>query len=219
MMDWAAKNALLRALRYQRASIKQGKKPTQKELLEVGLQARHLLLKEAQLKGTTVHTWAEDFYNTGKVPELLKGYEGYWKSFEKFNTYFNLKPILQETVLYSHEFAFAGRMDFYGILKVGEIEKRVLVDFKTSNMLHWSYGLQLAAYKHCLEQMGYPVDECYILHLRSHGFYEFVEFKEPFELFLKARDLFDAKATFEHPEFELAVEPKEFIQKLKTPTE
>jgi hypothetical protein len=218
MMNWVAKNSILRALREQRAALKAGKKLTQKELVAIGSTERHRLLKEAQLKGTTIHTWAERYYNTHESPtEIPKEYKGYWDSFERFNAYFKLTPLLQETVVYSHEYKFAGRMDFYGTLSQQGENKRVLVDFKTSNFLRSDYGLQLAAYKHCLESMGYPVDECYILHLCSHGFYEFVKFDDPLENFLDARRLFDWKKQREQPEFELAWTLEEAITKLKTP--
>jgi hypothetical protein len=217
MMNWVAKNSILRALREQRAGLKAGKKLTQKELVAIGSTERHRLLKEAQLKGTTVHTWAEKYYTNGENPQdIPKEYKGYWDSFQRFNEYFKLEPILQETVVYSHECRFAGRMDFYGTLTHQGQEKRVLVDFKTSNFLRSDYGLQLAAYKHCLESMGYPVDECYILHLCRHGFYEFVKYNDDIEDFVSVRRLFDWKRQREQPEFELALEPKEFIDKIKT---
>lgn len=218
LMGWVAKNSILRALREQRAALKVGKKLTQKVLVEIGCTERHRLLKEAQLKGTTIHTWAEQFYDKGTIPQdVPRGYDGYWKGFEKFNAYFKFIPILQETVVYSHEYKFAGRMDAYGILSHGGTEKRVLVDFKTSNFLRSDYGLQLAAYKHCLESMGYSVDECYILHLRSHGMYEFVKYNDDIEDFISVRRLFDWKKQREQPEFELALTPDEAIEKLKTP--
>lgn len=216
MMGWVAKNSILRALREQRAGLKVGKKLTQKDLVAIGSTERHRLLKEAQLKGTTVHTWAENFYTNGETPiDISKEYKGYWDSFQRFNEYFRLTAILQETVVYSHEYRFAGRMDFYGVLNHQGVEKRVLVDFKTSNFLRSDYGLQLAGYKHCLESMGYPVDECYILHLRSHGMYEFVRFDDKLEDFISVRRLFDWKKQREQPEFELAWSPTEAIEKLK----
>jgi len=217
MMTWVARNSALRALREQRAAKKAGKKITQKQLVELALTERHRLLKESQLKGTTVHTLIEKFYTNGEEPQTIeKKYQGYWNSFKRFKEFFHVVPILQETVVYSHKYKFAGRMDFYGTLQRQGQKKRVLIDFKTSNFLKSEYGLQLAAYKHCLETMGYPVDETYILHLRSHGFYEFVKFDEPLERFVWARKLFSWKANLEKPEFELAWTPEEAISKLKT---
>lgn len=209
MMTWVAKNSALRALREQRLAKKEGRKPTQKELVELAKTERFVLLKQAQDKGVQLHQWIEDYFN-GKTPtEIPKGYQGYWNSFTKWHSYYQIKPVLQEEVVYSHEYKFAGRMDFYGDWN----GKRVLVDWKTSNFLRWDYGLQLAAYKHCLETMGHRVDETYILHLRSHGFYEFVKFDKPFDLFLSARKLFSDKVNDEKPEFELAYSPQEYIEK------
>lgn len=217
MANWVAKNSALRALREQRAAKKAGKRITQDQLVKLAMTERWRLLKDSQLKGTTLHTWAEKYYTNGETPtEIPKEYQGYWNSFVRFNEFFKLKAILQETVVHSDKFKFAGRMDFYGTLNHQGEEKRVLVDFKTSNFLASHYGLQLAAYKHCLEQMGYPVDECYILHLRSHGFYEFVKFDDDLEDFLSIRKIFDWKKKREQPEFELAWTPEEAITKLKT---
>ena len=213
MANWIAKNSALRALREQRAAKKAGKKLTQDALVKIAMTERFRLLKESQIKGTTLHTWVEQFYTTGQSPkEIGKAYQGYWNSFLRFNEFFPMTPILQEKVVFSHEYKFAGRMDFYGILNHQGQEKRVLVDFKTSNFLRSDYGLQLAAYKHCLETMGYPVDETYILHLRSHGFYEFVKFDEPLETFLNARKLFSWKVKRDNPEFEMAATPDEYIK-------
>jgi hypothetical protein len=33
-------------------------------------------------------------------------------------------------------------------------------------MIRWTYGYQLAAYKKCLEMMGYPVEATYVLHVK-----------------------------------------------------
>jgi hypothetical protein len=208
MMNWVARNSALRALRENRAALKEGKKKTQKELVDLALTERHRLVGESQLKGTTVHGWVEDFYN-GKMPtDIPKNYQGYWNSFLKFNDYFPLKPLIQEKIVHSDEYKYAGRVDFVGTMTQNGVEKTLLVDFKTSNFLKAEMGLQLTAYKHCLETMGYKIDETYILHLTSGGFYDFVKFDEPLENFLLVRKLFDWKVEKENPEFELAPQEK-----------
>lgn len=199
MLDWVARNSALRALREKRKSDKEGMKLTQKELVAIAMTERTRLLTEAQDKGKTVHGWIEDYFNSNP-PTNTEKYQGYWDSFKKWHSYFPAIPILQEEVVFDHEYKYAGRIDFYGELN----GKRVLIDFKTSNFLKHEYGIQLTAYKKCLEQMGYPVDACYILRLTSGGFYEFVEFNEPFELFVSVRKFFSWKVSVENPEFDLS---------------
>jgi hypothetical protein len=221
MGNWISKHSALRALRELRARTKAGEKPTQELLVKIAQTERHRLLKEAQLKGTTVHTWIEEFFN-GKAPkDIPTEYAGYWKAFEKFYSFYPVEPLSQEEVVFSHPYKFAGRMDFYGTWMRGGELRRVLIDFKTSNFLQSQYGLQLAAYKQCLEETERPVDDCFILKLQSHGRYEFVPFTERFDDFLLARKLFSWKVKMETPEFELAFTPQEAIEvlskEIKTP--
>lgn len=218
MKKWLSRNASLAVARAQRLAAKEKRKITQKALVEIGIAEPERLLKLAQLKGTTVHKWAEEYYNSKAVPnDIPKDYQGYWNSFLRFNEYFKCTPILQEIVVSADDIKIAGRLDWYGTLLHQGQEKKIIIDFKTSNFLRSDYGLQLAAYKHCLEAMGYPVDECYILHLCSHGFYEFVKYNDDIEDFISVRRLFDWKKQREQPEFELAWTPTEAIEKLKTP--
>lgn len=218
MKDWIARNSALRMWREIKLAAKEGRKPTQKELLELAMDEPRRLLKDSQIKGVTLHKWAEDWFNgLGDPKEIPKEYQGYWNSFTRWTEYFPIKMLLQEEVLFSHKYKYAGRMDLYGTLSHEGKNKRVLVDFKTSNIRSdYTWGLQLAAYKKCLETMGYPVDECYIMWMRSHGFYEFILYDDPFDHFLKVREAFTDKVKKKNPEFELAFTPEEFISKIKT---
>lgn len=215
LKKWAARNSALAVARAVRAAKKEGETLTQKELVAIGLYEPYRMMAESQVRGVAVHQYAEDYFNNKPPEEVPKDLQGYVDSFLKWCEYYPCEAIMQEEVLYSHEFKFAGRMDFYGIMHHEGKEKRVLIDFKTSNFPHPEWGLQLAAYKQCLVDLGFPVDECYILHLKSKGFYEFYKFDDPFSLFLDVRKLFSWKAQAEKPEFELALPPKVFLQKQK----
>lgn len=220
MATWIGRNAALRALREQRAALKEGKKLTQDALIKLALTERDRLLKESQLQGTYIHTLIEKFLSDKTfVPpldiDMPKKYIGYWRSFQRFYEFYPIKPILQEEVLWDDEWKWAGRMDFYGTLTQGGVEKRVLIDFKTSNFPSSTWGLQLAAYKRGLELRGFPVDECYILHLRSGGYYDLIPYNEPFDNFVLVRKVFSWKARIEKPKFEFAFTPEEAVQKLK----
>lgn len=211
LKKWAARNSALRVAREYRAAIKEKRKITQKELVALGLDEPEKMMKASQVRGVAVHKYAEDYFNNAPLDEVPKELQGYVDSFLKWCQFYPCKVILQEEVLYSHKYKFAGRMDFYGELN----GRKVLIDFKTANFAHPDWGLQLAAYKECLESMGYPVDDTYILHLKSHGFYEFIKFNDAFDLFLDVRKLFAWKVKAENPEFELALTPDDYINQNK----
>jgi hypothetical protein len=213
MLNWTARNSALRALREQRKAVKEGRKVTQKELVDLALTERGRMVKESQVKGTTIHTWVEEFYNGQEPKDIPKNYQGYWNSCVRFNEYFPLKPLVQEQVVYSHEYGYAGRLDFVGTMTQQGVDTLVLVDFKTSNFLKWEYGLQLAAYKECLLKMGHNIDETYILHLRSGGFYDYVKYDDSLQDFLDVKKVFDLKVRKEEPEFELALSPDEYLER------
>lgn len=76
----------------------------------------------------------------------------------------NPEVIMLEQFVYSDEWQYAGTVDL-----VCTIEgKKWLLDFKTSNLLHRSYNLQLAAYAQALkETKGINVDHTGIVWLKS----------------------------------------------------
>lgn len=216
LKKWSAKNSALAVARANRQAIKDGVKLTQKQLVEIGTYEPYRLMKLSQVRGVAVHQYAEDFFNDLTPTPVIEDLQGYIDGFLKWNEYYKCKAIMQEEVLYSHRFKYAGRMDFYGTMQHEGKEKRVLIDFKTANFPHSDWGLQLAAYKQCLVDLGYPVDETYILHLMSKGYYDFIKFDDKFDDFLSVRKVFAWKARAEKPEFEFALPPKVFLEKQKT---
>lgn len=131
-----------------------------------------LIMRRAGEEGSQVHQ---------AVEELLKGNEinwmddygnarfnlTVWEMIIKFTDFYNLyKPeiIALEKFLFSDEFEYAGTVDL-----VCKIENKVwLIDLKTSNSLHKSYDLQVAAYVNAWrEVIGTEIDNAGILWLKS----------------------------------------------------
>ncbi len=158
LAEWATKQALLQVQREQKG----GKVFTQKEVLEVGLNARRSILRKSQILGTQVHQAIQN-HNNGLSYEFDdEKHQIYFDAFYNWAKHRKLIPILQEEKVYNPDHGYAGRIDFYGELD----GKKVLIDFKTSNQVRWTYGLQLSAYRKCLEMMGHPVEAMYVLHVK-----------------------------------------------------
>lgn len=200
-MRWSVKKAV-------EAILEAKDRVTDEELYQIGEEARHKLLRKAQVKGTIVHSYvqgkAENLDPTYIEPE----YRPYYEAFLKFLKDHELAPIFQERTVHNHHWKYAGRLDFYGYLD----GIPVLIDFKTSKSLRAEYGLQLAAYKECLTNLGYPVQATYILHLRESGRYTLKEYNEPFFAFTNLIPVFNWKLDKEKPRMEVASE-EEAIKK------
>lgn len=99
-----------------------------------------------------------------------------------------------EQVVSCHHYRYAGRLDRVAVLK-GDRQPTV-IDIKTSGYISKDMGLQLAAYQHCLEDVGIKPKRRIVLHLdkRQPGAparaIEFPEYERDFRLFLYALELF-----------------------------
>ena len=140
-------------------------------LKDVGHNA-DLIMRKAANEGTAVHeavedliagkeiTWMDDFgnakYNLVVWQMILRAAEFFQKH----------KPsiIAAEEFTFSDKYKYAGTAD----LIVEMDGERWLLDVKTSNNLHRSYDLQLAAYAKAWEEMfGQKIDRTGILWLKS----------------------------------------------------
>ena len=109
-----------------------------------------IIAQKAAWEGTQVHNAIEYFLNGNELSWIdedgnaLYGLE-IWKMILKFADFWNThKPelIATEYHLFSDEYKFAGTADI-----ICKMEGRIyLLDIKTSNSIHSSYNLQLAAY-------------------------------------------------------------------------
>ena len=142
-------------------------------LKDVGHSA-DLIMRRAGKEGTQVHEAAEalvkgeeiswmDDYGNAKYSQIV--WEMILKFYDFWSTY---KPelISTEDFVYSDEFKYAGTAD----LVVKMDDQTWLLDLKTSNSLHKSYDLQLAAYAKALEETkGIKIDRTGIVWLKAQS--------------------------------------------------
>ena len=140
-------------------------------LKDVGHNAE-LIARRAAEEGTQVHkavedlvegkevTWIDD-YGKAKYNELV------WGMILKFADFWNThkpKLISSEEFAYSDEHQYAGTADL--VVEMGG--ENWLLDIKTSNTLHKTYDLQLAAYAKALQETrGLKIDRTGIIWLKS----------------------------------------------------
>lgn len=141
-------------------------------LKDVGHNA-DLIARKAGKEGTQVHeaaeklikgeeiSWMDDFGNA-KYSQLV------WEMILKFHDFWSThkpKPIYVEEFTFSDEHRYAGTADLVVELN-GE---NWLLDIKTSNALHRSYDLQLAAYAKAIEETkGIKIDRTGIIWLKAN---------------------------------------------------
>lgn len=164
---------------------------------------------KAAREGTEVHQALEDMV-AGKLVDWKDGFGNarynlsVWQMILRgadfFNTY-KPKVMASEQFLYSDRYRYAGATD----LLIELNDKKILVDYKTSNSLSVTYKMQLAAYAKALEEMfNIKVDSTAVLWLKAStrgprkGSYqgegwqlvEYPDIDTNFEAFLKIYDVF-----------------------------
>ena len=142
-----------------------------KWLKEVGTDA-DAIRDEAGRRGSVVHQLTEQYDNGEEVSLLnMDGNLQYkmleWSMFERyveFSTRFKPEILMSEQNFVNSFLGFAGTLD--RVIKMNGLT--YLIDIKTSNVIHDSYWLQLAAYRELLLQnKGMEVDFVGILHLNA----------------------------------------------------
>jgi hypothetical protein len=140
-------------------------------LKDVGHNATFIAKKAAD-EGTQVHEAIEKYVTGEKIVWLdEEGYSNYsldiWKMILKFHDFWTSHTpslIESEIHLFSDEFKYAGTCDL--ILEING--EKWLIDIKTSNSLHTSQELQLAAYAQAWnENFQEKIDRMGILWLKS----------------------------------------------------
>lgn len=140
-------------------------------LKDVGHNA-DFIVKKAADEGTQVHDAIERYLMGEKIEWIDgNGYSKYslevWKMILKFHEFWSTyKPILieNEIHLFSDIYNYAGTCD----LVVELNGKRWLLDIKTSNSLHTSHNLQLAAYAQAWNELyEEKIDNIGIIWLKS----------------------------------------------------
>jgi ATP-dependent exoDNAse (exonuclease V) beta subunit len=140
-------------------------------LKDVGHNA-DFIVKKAADEGTQVHDAIERYLMGEKIEWIdTNGYSKYslevWKMILKFHEFWSVhKPTLIESEihLFSDIYNYAGTCDL-----VVELDgKRWLLDIKTSNSLHTSHNLQLAAYAQAWNELyEEKIDHIGIIWLKS----------------------------------------------------
>jgi hypothetical protein len=131
-----------------------------------------IIMRRAGDEGTQTHNAIEELLE-GKEIQWLDDYgnarynELVWGMVLKFKEFWDkAKPelIFTEEFTYSDIHKYAGTADI--VVKMND--ETWLIDFKTSNSLHKSYDLQLAAYAKSIEETkGIKIDRTAILWLKS----------------------------------------------------
>lgn len=129
---------------------------------------------DAAVRGTEVHALAER-YIRGEAIEVPAHLEPYVQGYANYIADWNPATVHEELVVASRTHGYAGTLDsIQDIPGYG----RALVDYKTSNYVYGSHGLQVAAYRYAevyLDDEGgerpmVPVDRTFILHIRPHDY-------------------------------------------------
>lgn len=131
-----------------------------------------IIARKAADEGTETHEAIEKFLNGEELVWIDEyGKAKYnlivWQMILRFADFWNtVKPrlIATEQHIFSDEYKYAGTIDL-----VVEIEGKIwLLDIKTSNSLHTSYDLQLAAYAQAWnENFDTPIENTGIIWLKS----------------------------------------------------
>lgn len=180
---------------------KENKPLYKKRLIEIAEFERLRLLKESGKKGTAIHDHIDFLHDNKKHPDKIPDeYKGYYQAAADCILDNDIKPILKEQVVSHPLYKYAGRFDLYAEMW----GRKVLIDYKTSNSIHHTYGLQLVAYATVLKLMGYTVDAMYILHLKENGDYAIIKYDYPLEVFLDVLKVFNWKVAIENPSYNLA---------------
>lgn len=185
-----------------------------KWIKEVGTDA-DAIRDEAGRRGSVVHDLTERYDNGEEVSLLnmegnLQFKMSEWAMFERYVDFINrFKPdyIMNEQNFVSARLGFAGTIDRLAVLD----GKLTLIDIKTSNNIHDSYWLQLAAYAALVHDMtDFQIEQYGILHLnaktRTNGTKgavqgigwqllkkDLMEAGQDYELFLVTKQLWEAQ--------------------------
>ena len=164
-------------------AYKQGRE--HENLVNQGLQApKHLydVTQKAADIGTVVHDMVEAsekgeeykklLFNLPSEEDRTKAESGF-KAYQVWRSMNRIEILEQEIQLVSQEYQFGGTPDAIGLF-AGEL---CLIDWKTSNSVYQDYLIQLAAYKHLIEE-GYRLDNGEPLHMELTGGFHLCRFSK-----------------------------------------
>ena len=141
------------------------------------------ILDNASERGTAVHQ-AIEFYNKYNFANISEEYKPYFEAYQDWynKNKFPFIEVKSEIKVYHKVLNYAGTID---MLITDTMEKKVLVDIKTTNELNMKYvALQLSAYKDALASQGITVKAMYVLWLKKDGTYEYIEVPDKKNIFM-----------------------------------
>lgn len=151
------------------------------ERLKVLYGVRSQVLQAASRKGTTVHNLASKLVADESVV-MPDGLEPYVLAYVDFLNDFDVKPILVEAVIVSHEHRYCGTLDLIADLLNGDASsyETWLLDVKTGSGVYGETALQEAGYGLAdawvdgdgTERPLPPIDRYGVVHLRPDRTYE-----------------------------------------------
>lgn len=140
------------------------------------------LLERAADFGKSVHTACElddnDDLDYPKLDPALRPYVDAWRAFKQTTQF---KVSLNERIVHSKKFRYAGKLDRFVILCKGPTCKQAIIDIKTCTDLHDAIGLQLAGYEIAAREEGLITGRScarYAVQLRGDGTYRMREYKD-----------------------------------------
>ena len=161
---------------------------------ELGNEEADRVRDEAGDLGSEVHNCCQaideghQYYcNSEMVEKIVETYKQW--TFAMVKTWVEV-----EKVVHCDHYQYAGRLDRVAVLK-GD-KKPTVIDLKTSPVASKDMGLQLAAYQHCLEDMGITPIRRIIIRLdkknpgKKATVHEFSDYQKDFRLFLYALEIY-----------------------------
>lgn len=145
-------------------------------LKSFGIQSEEIVKKAAQ-QGTNVHNAIDRYINGERLAWSDNEQSNYtleeWLMILKFEEFWNIttpRVLANEISLVSEELEMGGTIDLVCAIKnpLGK-EELWLIDHKTSNSIHTTHELQLAAYATMWNLLNpkYPINRTGILHLKA----------------------------------------------------
>jgi len=171
LQTWVKKQVAMSALKAKKGAT-----------VEEVLKDADKIKRTAASRGRKIHKILENTKTLVKTGMYDSDIVPYLDSYNKFLNSMRFGTIGREVMCYSKKYKYAGTADLLIRTFFGEVW---LIDYKTSNFVHDSYQLQLAAYKQAVEEMGIvkKVDKMFVLHLKDNGEFDLMEVVDDFETF------------------------------------
>jgi hypothetical protein len=106
------------------------------------------VLNDAAELGTMVHDWIAAEHDDSPYPDVTLAPPYFWEMIAQWDAWkseHDIKPILTETTLWSHQYGYAGTAD--GLWEIDGV--RTLIDVKTSRNVWDEHFMQLSALGAC----------------------------------------------------------------------